>query len=499
MDAQALPILRKQAARFLNWDLNTRVMAPFSNFYSACNSNGSQLTDCIVWDSQIAVHSGATAAKTFNISDMSGGCGNAHFYANTTGTYSYDANTPDPMVLSSCEHYGLHDGANGKDMTTPYTNKMTDDLRGRSRPARAPPARPTARPRTTAAATAPRTCTRASRATARRRRTTTARPCTTGGCICSTRERSQRARGRSGITMLAWLGSVLRFVLSSWVPVPAGGTLRHGCRRRGSRGRLPCPAVLAHDRLPPRFDPSRHRRPDRAGRDGRLAPRRPRIRPPVTAENSRASGRRFPEDDAARPVRSRIARRQRRRAFPPTPSTLALYGQLVALLQAAPASSDRHVEVADHPATAARSAHRRVVRLPDQPARAPRPCMNHLQRRHDGRRSSALGARPRAAAAPSTPRWATRPRATRTRCSASTSSARSAGLPACETLNAALPGRTVDVCSWSRGSSWTDSTPRPSPARVMSRCERTARATCHERRVSDSGGRAKSGRALSSR
>ena len=34
---------------------------------------------------------------------------------------------------------------------------------------------------------------------------------------------------------------------------------------------------------------------------------------------------------------------------------------------------------------------------------------------------------------------------TRTRCSASTSSARSAGLPDCETLNAALPGRTVDV------------------------------------------------------
>ena len=36
-------------------------------------------------------------------------------------------------------------------------------------------------------------------------------------------------------------------------------------------------------------------------------------------------------------------------------------------------------------------------------------------------------------------------RATRTRCSASTSSARSAGPPECETLNAALPGRTVDV------------------------------------------------------
>ena len=128
MDTQALPILRKQAARFLNWDLNTRVMAPFSNFYSACNSNGSQLTDCVVWQSNVHAVSGNSAARAFDIADMSGGCGNAHFYANTTGTYSYDARTPDPMVLSSCEHYGMHDGANGKDMTTPYTNKMTDDL-----------------------------------------------------------------------------------------------------------------------------------------------------------------------------------------------------------------------------------------------------------------------------------------------------------------------------------------------------------------------------------
>jgi hypothetical protein len=132
MDANAVPALRKQAARFLNWDLDTRVGAPFSNFYSACNSNATQLTNCIVWDSAIAARSGMTAARTFTIADMSGGCGNAHFYANTTGTYSYDANTPDPMVLSSCENYGLHNGTGGKDLTTPYTNAMTDTLYGRT-------------------------------------------------------------------------------------------------------------------------------------------------------------------------------------------------------------------------------------------------------------------------------------------------------------------------------------------------------------------------------
>jgi hypothetical protein len=132
MDANAVPLLRKQAARFLNWDLNTRVGAPFSTFYSACNSNGTQLTDCMIWDSQIAMHSGPTAVNTFTISDLSGGCGNAHFYPNTTGTYSYDANTPDNTVLSSCEHYGLHDGANGNDQTNTFNNAMTDQLYGRS-------------------------------------------------------------------------------------------------------------------------------------------------------------------------------------------------------------------------------------------------------------------------------------------------------------------------------------------------------------------------------
>ncbi|HKP61531.1 MAG TPA: hypothetical protein VJV78_32600, partial [Polyangiales bacterium] len=132
MDSNAVPQLGKQAKRFLNWDLNTRAGAPFSNFYSACNSNSMQLTNCIVWASKIRAQSGATASKMFDIADMSGGCGNAHFYANTTGTYSYDANMPDPEVLTSCENYGMHNGPDGKDLTTPYTNAMTDKLYGRS-------------------------------------------------------------------------------------------------------------------------------------------------------------------------------------------------------------------------------------------------------------------------------------------------------------------------------------------------------------------------------
>jgi hypothetical protein len=132
MDSNAVPMLGKQARRFLNWDLDDRVGAPFSNFYNACNSNSTQLTDCIVWDSQIHARSGPSASRTFDIPDMSAGCGNGHFYPNTTGTYSYDANMPDPTVLTSCENYGMKNGTDGKDLTTTYNNAMTDMLYGRS-------------------------------------------------------------------------------------------------------------------------------------------------------------------------------------------------------------------------------------------------------------------------------------------------------------------------------------------------------------------------------
>ena len=36
------------------------------------------------------------------------------------------------MVLSSCENYGMHNGTNGADQTTMFTNAMTDTLYGRS-------------------------------------------------------------------------------------------------------------------------------------------------------------------------------------------------------------------------------------------------------------------------------------------------------------------------------------------------------------------------------
>jgi hypothetical protein len=126
--AAAVPALAKQNKRFMNLDLDTRLGLPFSSFYGVCSSDSEQLTNCIVWDSQIHARSGASAVKSFDAPDMSGGCANAHFYPNTTGTYSYDATTPDPTVLSSCENYGMHNGPGGKDLTTTFANAMTDKL-----------------------------------------------------------------------------------------------------------------------------------------------------------------------------------------------------------------------------------------------------------------------------------------------------------------------------------------------------------------------------------
>jgi hypothetical protein len=128
MDAGAVPGLAKQAKRFLNWDMDKRYSAPFSSFYQACSTNSSQTTDCMTWVSDVHVKGGASASKPFDIADISQGCGNAHFYPNTTGNYSYDAKTPDPEVSCACENYGLRNGEGGKDLTNKYTNAMTDKL-----------------------------------------------------------------------------------------------------------------------------------------------------------------------------------------------------------------------------------------------------------------------------------------------------------------------------------------------------------------------------------
>jgi hypothetical protein len=50
------------------------------------------------------------------------GCGNVHFPPNAMYNYDYKDMT---SVLSTCEHYGLHDGPDGGDLQEPFTSQKT--------------------------------------------------------------------------------------------------------------------------------------------------------------------------------------------------------------------------------------------------------------------------------------------------------------------------------------------------------------------------------------
>jgi hypothetical protein len=59
------------------------------------------------------------------ISPFTQGCGNVHYPANARNSYDYQ-NTV--TVLTRCEHYGLHDGPNGQDLTSPYNVQTLANL-----------------------------------------------------------------------------------------------------------------------------------------------------------------------------------------------------------------------------------------------------------------------------------------------------------------------------------------------------------------------------------
>ena len=203
------------------------------------------------------------------------------------------------------------------------------------------------------------------------------------------------------------------------------------------------PAVLAHDRLPPRFDPDRDRGPDRARRGERLHRRGDRGSGDVHGRQPGAlPRRRLPDDDrrsAGRGRPGRVRNVDRRAAATtsastrrPTPNTTgrSTASWWARTSSSTPPSSRRPstIEVTDHPATAGPAvdldAHRRVVRLPDQPARdghgagdGRRIQLQRAARWAPTIRSSGRTRR-RAAAARSTRRWGTRWRATPTRSSA---------------------------------------------------------------------------------
>jgi hypothetical protein len=122
LSAGVLPAFATAAKTFFNFDFDTRFGAPFQSFYDVCDpASPPDAGPCIAWRSSTEAASGPAASKAFDFSPMSAGCGNVVFPPNATG---YSVQGGDVTVLTSCENYGLHNGAGGLDVTTPYSNAM---------------------------------------------------------------------------------------------------------------------------------------------------------------------------------------------------------------------------------------------------------------------------------------------------------------------------------------------------------------------------------------
>jgi hypothetical protein len=114
---RALPSFGKMFNPFANFDLNTRLGTSFSSWYGICNMAGVP-SNCMSYPSQNSVtYKDPTTKKSVTISKFNQGCGNGHFPPN--GRQDYDQ-TNTTTVLSTCEHYGLHDGPDGADLQTKY-------------------------------------------------------------------------------------------------------------------------------------------------------------------------------------------------------------------------------------------------------------------------------------------------------------------------------------------------------------------------------------------
>jgi hypothetical protein len=102
---------------FANFDMRTRYGTAFDDWYAEC---GPSAPNCISYPSENAVtYQTLGTGPPTTIDPFNQGCGNGHFPPNARQNYDQTNTT---RVLSTCEHYGLHDGPDGKDLQTPYDN-----------------------------------------------------------------------------------------------------------------------------------------------------------------------------------------------------------------------------------------------------------------------------------------------------------------------------------------------------------------------------------------
>ncbi len=112
--ANALPRFKGMVTPFLNFGMDTRYKLPFSNWYDECPYTAN---NCIDYPDPNSASWHTSSGAMGTIRPFNQGCGNIDFPPNARQHYD-QLNTR--TVLSSCEHYGLHDGSGGMDMQTPF-------------------------------------------------------------------------------------------------------------------------------------------------------------------------------------------------------------------------------------------------------------------------------------------------------------------------------------------------------------------------------------------
>src|SRR6185436_19642951 len=113
--SRTMPAFYAQWKPFANMEMRARYGTMFNDWYGICQYG----MPCLTFpDNNSVVYPGGGMIKPYDQ-----GCGNAHFPPNATR--HYDKANPSE-VLSTCEHYGLHDGPDGKDLQMPYSFKTLD-------------------------------------------------------------------------------------------------------------------------------------------------------------------------------------------------------------------------------------------------------------------------------------------------------------------------------------------------------------------------------------
>jgi hypothetical protein len=111
----ALPAFAPEGNAFVNRDFRTRFGLTFNSWDNICDL---QSTKCVDYPTPTSASGTDANGIPWTIPQFIQGCGTASFPPNARARYDYQQTMP---VQSRCEHFGLHDGPDGKDALEAYT------------------------------------------------------------------------------------------------------------------------------------------------------------------------------------------------------------------------------------------------------------------------------------------------------------------------------------------------------------------------------------------